>query len=74
MIRGESGPRLELEESLEQTGSWEEDWNSLLLPLVDKEQPAYFLYRSVYSYSTLKTQGYIFSIFQISFFKLGVKI
>jgi len=45
MIRGESGPRLELEESLEQAGSWEEDWNSLLLPLVDTQQPAYFLYR-----------------------------
>jgi hypothetical protein len=36
---------MELETSREAGGSWEEDWDPMLLPLVDSDQPAYFLYR-----------------------------
>jgi len=37
-------PRMELDASEEQNGSWEEDWDCLLT-LVEADQPAYFLYR-----------------------------
>ena len=37
-------PRMELDASEEQNGSWEEDWDCLLTH-VEADQPAYFLYR-----------------------------
>jgi len=43
-ILNEVEPKLELEESRDACGSWEEDWD-LLPPLVDPDQPAYFLFR-----------------------------
>jgi len=38
-------PQLELEESREGTNSWEEDWDNYILPLVEPQQPTYFLFR-----------------------------
>jgi len=43
-ISSSSSPKIELDESREMQGNWEEDWD-YLLPLVDSDQPAYFLYR-----------------------------
>jgi len=46
LISEKSGlPALELEESREMGGTWDQDWDSLLPPLVDSDMPAYFLYR-----------------------------
>ena len=50
LISEQSGrPALELEESREMGGTWDQDWDSLLPPLVDSDMPAYFLYRSCLS-------------------------
>ena len=46
-ISGDTAPCMELDSSKETVGSWEEDWDPLLPPLVDNDQPAYFLYRLV---------------------------
>jgi len=43
-IMNENDPQLELDQSKETSGTWEEDWE-LLPPLVDPDQPAYFLFR-----------------------------
>jgi len=45
-ISDDSVPSLVLDESHEADGSWEEDWDRLVPPAVDHDQPAYFLYRT----------------------------
>jgi len=44
-ISSDATPKMELDESRESSGTWEEDWDEHVLPLVDPDQPAYFLYR-----------------------------
>jgi len=38
-------PQLELEDSREGSDTWDKDWDKYILPLVDPDQPTYFLYR-----------------------------
>jgi len=46
-ISSGASPEIEANESRQGTaaGNWEDDWDKLLLAMVDSDQPAYFLYR-----------------------------
>lgn len=44
-INDEASPALELDESQEASGTWEEDWDRLMPQAYENDQPAYFLFR-----------------------------